>query len=67
MTSVSKERSSLKKPLKGLSKSAMTKHSIEIEKTVIIQIANERKVDWVSMRATPKNEKKPRTSRNAHL
>jgi len=45
MTRFKSERSSLKNPLKGLSKSAITKQSIEIENTVIMQIARERNVD----------------------
>jgi len=40
---------------------------MEIEKTVIMQIARERNVDWVLISDTPKKEKNPRSSRNAHL
>lgn len=67
VTSLSNLRSSRKKPLKGLSRSAMTKQRMEMEKTVIMQMTRERNVDWVSIRATPKKEKNPRISRNTHL
>jgi len=53
--------------LTGLSKSAITKHIMEIENTVIMQTTRERKFDLVSIRATPKKEKNPRSSRNIHL
>ena len=68
ITTFNRDKSSLKNPLKGSSRSAITKQSIDIEKTVIIQIARESTCDlWVSISATPKKEKKPRVSKNAHL